>query len=532
MPINDPKFKKELLKSLGRPVPDDFDEMHSSTPESAPGVNDIPENPTLSGEAGPEYSPELMTEEPFVRGDKTLDRLAPEDTTEEARPVVPQAVPQSPYRPSSKPNYESEFESEKRNQLLERLAQDIRTGGQQIAGAVGGLYGGNVTPVASNKFGSLDEDTIKAITSKRKAKQDFSAEVAQQQMMAEAGDPNSMTTKAARLAASQMLGISPEELAGMTGNQLFAMLPTLKDVVPITVERMKAGVDANKNRAAGSRQSEEDLMWRTAMESAFPQEVAAFKAANPDAWGSMTQKSGDDLRAEWDKNKQRGLKESDYNRDLELTQKLDKIKNGAELRREIKTEPRLKEFYVIQSANKKLQKVPTYSANPQQDMSLIFSYMKMMDPNSTVREGEYASAANTTGIEGRVLNLYNKVMNGGNLTDEQRLNFKSEAKKLYNVHHDQVKVMYNNYAKIASRLKVDIDDLGLSEFDVKAPDVDTSIEIKEPQAGEPAKTKAPKTDTPKAPSTKTVKVRFPTGKVYDVPEEEVDEAVSKGGVVQ
>ena len=32
------------------------------------------------------------------------------------------------------------------------------------------------------------------------------------------------------------------------------------------------------------------------------------------------------------------------------------------------------------------------------DMALIFSYMKMLDPNSTVREGEYATAQDAGSI--------------------------------------------------------------------------------------------------------------------------------------
>lgn len=64
------------------------------------------------------------------------------------------------------------------------------------------------------------------------------------------------------------------------------------------------------------------------------------------------------------------------------------------------------------------------------DISLIFSYMKMLDPTSVVREGEFATAANSGGIPDRVMNMYNKAMNGERLTPEQRSDFRSQAQGL------------------------------------------------------------------------------------------------------
>ena len=65
------------------------------------------------------------------------------------------------------------------------------------------------------------------------------------------------------------------------------------------------------------------------------------------------------------------------------------------------------------------------------DLSLIFGYMKMLDPGSVVREGEFANAANAAGVPDRVWNLYNKVLKGERLNDQQRGAFKSQAKSLH-----------------------------------------------------------------------------------------------------
>jgi len=66
------------------------------------------------------------------------------------------------------------------------------------------------------------------------------------------------------------------------------------------------------------------------------------------------------------------------------------------------------------------------------DMSMIFTYMKILDPTSVVREGEQATAASAGGVPDRVWNAYNKTVSGEKLTPTQREDFVSTASKLYN----------------------------------------------------------------------------------------------------
>jgi hypothetical protein len=65
------------------------------------------------------------------------------------------------------------------------------------------------------------------------------------------------------------------------------------------------------------------------------------------------------------------------------------------------------------------------------DLSLIFGYMKMLDPGSVVREGEFATAQNAAGVPERITNIYNKVITGQRLSPSQRGSFKGQAKGLY-----------------------------------------------------------------------------------------------------
>lgn len=62
------------------------------------------------------------------------------------------------------------------------------------------------------------------------------------------------------------------------------------------------------------------------------------------------------------------------------------------------------------------------------DMRAIFRYMKMLDPTSVVREGEYATAAKATGVPAQILNLYNRAQSGVTLNPQQRLDFLRQAK--------------------------------------------------------------------------------------------------------
>ena len=66
------------------------------------------------------------------------------------------------------------------------------------------------------------------------------------------------------------------------------------------------------------------------------------------------------------------------------------------------------------------------------DMSMIFAYMKMLDPTSVVREGEQAQARGTGDAFTTAANLYNKLLNdGGSLQDAQRRSFRNAAFRLY-----------------------------------------------------------------------------------------------------
>jgi len=84
------------------------------------------------------------------------------------------------------------------------------------------------------------------------------------------------------------------------------------------------------------------------------------------------------------------------------------------------------------------------------DLSLIFGYMKMLDPGSVVREGEFATAQNAAGVPERIMNIYNKLISGERLNASQRNSFKGQAKGLYNSALEGEKTVRSGLERIAT----------------------------------------------------------------------------------
>lgn len=115
------------------------------------------------------------------------------------------------------------------------------------------------------------------------------------------------------------------------------------------------------------------------------------------------------------------------------------------------------------------------------DMSLIFNYMKMLDPGSTVREGEFATAEQATGIPQRLVNYYNKAVSGERLNPEQRNDFVNRAGGLFNRQNQTYLATKRNYEGLANKFG----------FDPSLVTFDQSGGIVGPQAEPPAPPPAP-----------------------------------------
>jgi len=100
-------------------------------------------------------------------------------------------------------------------------------------------------------------------------------------------------------------------------------------------------------------------------------------------------------------------------------------------------------------------RIQSAQATPAGDVSLVYSYMKILDPQTGVKEGEIAIAGQTTNLPGQLVTLYNQVVNGQRLNAQQRQDFKSQAAKLYQTAEAGYEVQLDIYRGIAGEYGFD-----------------------------------------------------------------------------
>lgn len=139
------------------------------------------------------------------------------------------------------------------------------------------------------------------------------------------------------------------------------------------------------------------------------------------------------------------------------------------------------------------------------DLSVVFSYMKVLDPTSTVREGEFANAENSAGIPAKVTNIYNKLLNGERLNQRQRRDFVSMAKELFKAAEPAQEERVRQYTNLAKQYGVSPDMIIYSPYNDLLGQVDEYL------AANPDVPPAPTVDVPGltvAPSHAAPKVRI------------------------
>lgn len=99
-------------------------------------------------------------------------------------------------------------------------------------------------------------------------------------------------------------------------------------------------------------------------------------------------------------------------------------------RKEFSGLPAVKDFNTQAQA---YSRIIASASNPSAagDLALIFNYMKMLDPGSVVREGEFATAQNAASVPDRIRAAYNNAINGERLAPTTRADFMSRATQIY-----------------------------------------------------------------------------------------------------
>lgn len=97
----------------------------------------------------------------------------------------------------------------------------------------------------------------------------------------------------------------------------------------------------------------------------------------------------------------------------------------------IRMDPDIKDFVTIRDNYNRI-KTSANLKSGQGDLAVIFSYMKVLDPTSVVREQEYKNAADAVGKIPQLANIPRQWLKGNKLTDAGRKGFIEAAESLYN----------------------------------------------------------------------------------------------------
>ena len=162
-------------------------------------------------------------------------------------------------------------------------------------------------------------------------------------------------------------------------------------------------------------------------------------------------------------------------------------------------------------------KASAENVSPAGDVSLIFAYMKMIDPGSVVRESEFATAQNTGSIPQRLWARYNAALEGERLTKEQRADFKNSAQKLFESQQPLQLELQNRYANLAKMFGIPANqvayDLVGKKPIVSAPVVQPGEQPGSPGAVQPAAAVVPPASAPSPADTAPPPIRIDaTGK--------------------
>jgi hypothetical protein len=109
-------------------------------------------------------------------------------------------------------------------------------------------------------------------------------------------------------------------------------------------------------------------------------------------------------------------------------------------------------FRTISDAYKKIMSTADNGAG---DMSLLYQYVKLLDPNSVVRESEFATAAASGSFGERVQGEVNRILSGQRMAPSLRKSFRNEATNIYNNQRNSAEQTAERYRGLAESYSLD-----------------------------------------------------------------------------
>jgi hypothetical protein len=138
-------------------------------------------------------------------------------------------------------------------------------------------------------------------------------------------------------------------------------------------------------------------------------------------------------------------------------------KAEGDLRKEFNALPVVKDFNKVRTAYEKVKQAGA-NPSPAGDLSLIFNYMKILDPGSVVREGEFANAQNAGGIDTKIRNLYNQIIDGTRLSPDQRQDFLNQSKNAASAEFKGASEALDQYKGLAANSGLRVDQIIPSNY--------------------------------------------------------------------
>jgi hypothetical protein len=142
------------------------------------------------------------------------------------------------------------------------------------------------------------------------------------------------------------------------------------------------------------------------------------------------------------------------------------IKDANLLRDDYNRDLKQLEWPTIQASMARIQ-ASAKDASPAGDLSLIFNFMKMLDPGSVVRESEFNNAATAAPLLQRYgLEKYSRLWKGEKLTTDQRADFVKRARNIFSEIREQKNEIDGLYRGRAKRY-------GIPDSDILSPNLST-----------------------------------------------------------
>jgi hypothetical protein len=133
-------------------------------------------------------------------------------------------------------------------------------------------------------------------------------------------------------------------------------------------------------------------------------------------------------------------------------------KGADALRKEMGALPAIKEFAEVDVAFKRMKQAAA-SPSPAGDLTLVYSFMKMQDPSSTVRESEFASAAKAGTFGDQMQAQVERITTGELLTPQQRQDLLKQAESSYRARKNAADAAGGRYRGIAERRGLNVNDV-------------------------------------------------------------------------